>query len=59
MLQRLEIRNIVTERVKEFPMEKLERSVRDVSGNKLMWIQVLGGILGFLAGVLQVLVLYR
>jgi uncharacterized membrane protein YheB (UPF0754 family) len=40
-------------------MDKLERSVLDISGNKLLWIQILGGILGFLAGLAQALVLYR
>ncbi|MFC2171580.1 DUF445 family protein, partial [Acidobacteriota bacterium] len=58
ILQRIEIKEIVTERVKEFPIERLEQSVRDVSGNKLLWIQILGGVLGFFAGIIQVLIFF-
>lgn len=56
--QGLDVRQLVTEKVAAFPVPKLEQLVLDVAARELRAIEVLGGVLGFLIGVGQVLVVW-
>lgn len=53
----LDIEKLVREKVAAFPVEKLERLVLQVAARELRAIEWLGGVLGVLIGVVQVLVL--
>jgi uncharacterized membrane protein YheB (UPF0754 family) len=53
----LDVQAIVAEKVSGFPVERLEALVMEVSRKELRAIEVLGGVLGFLVGLLQVGVL--
>lgn len=55
--QGLDVHELVTEKVSGFPVERLESLVLEVARRELRAIEVLGGVLGFLVGLLQVLVL--
>jgi uncharacterized membrane protein YheB (UPF0754 family) len=55
--QGLDVQAIVAEKVSAFPVERLEELVMEVSRKELRAIEVLGGVLGFLVGLLQVGVL--
>jgi len=49
----LDVRGIVTEKVREFSVERLERLILDVASRELRTIEILGGVLGFLVGLVQ------
>ncbi|MBU2644996.1 DUF445 domain-containing protein [bacterium] len=51
ILERIQIADIVTEKVKAYDTDKLEKMVLDASGEHLSAIEVLGGILGGFAGI--------
>ncbi len=53
MLATLDIKRIVQERVDALAMEDVERIVLDVMADQFKWINVFGGILGALIGILQ------
>ncbi len=55
--QGLDVNAIVAEKVSAFPVEQLEALVMEVARRELRAIEVLGGVLGFLVGLLQVGVL--
>ncbi len=55
--QGLDVRELVTEKVSRFPVERLEALVLEVARRELRAIEWLGGVLGFLVGLLQVGVL--
>jgi uncharacterized membrane protein YheB (UPF0754 family) len=50
----LDVRKLVEEKVAAFPVLKLEALVLDVASRELRAIEILGGVLGVLIGVLQV-----
>ena len=50
----LDVQALVESKVAAFPVEKLERIVLQVAKRELRSIEVLGGVLGVLIGVLQV-----
>lgn len=50
----IEIRDIVRGRVNEFDLEQLEKLVNRVSGENLCGIELFGGILGMLAGLILI-----
>lgn len=56
--KQMNIAHIVGEKVKNFSLKELEELVLHVAKKELKAIEVLGGVLGFLIGVLQVLILY-
>jgi uncharacterized membrane protein YheB (UPF0754 family) len=54
----LDVQKLVEEKVAAFPVERLEELVLDVAHRELRAIEVLGGVLGVLIGLFQVLVLW-
>lgn len=54
LLPQINIRNVIEERIMGLDMEQLERLVLDNTGGNLVVIQVLGGFLGLVAGLVQV-----
>jgi uncharacterized membrane protein YheB (UPF0754 family) len=55
--QGLDVRQVVTEKVSAFPIEKLETLVLQVAAKELRAIEYLGGVLGILIGLGQVALL--
>lgn len=53
----LDVHEIVTRKVREFPVERLESLILDVARRELRAIELLGGVLGFLVGLAQVALL--
>jgi len=51
---RLDLEKIVTEKVRSFSSDKLESILYQVMAKEFRFIEILGGILGFLIGLLQV-----
>jgi len=49
----LNLERIVTEKVKAFSGEKLEELIYNVMSKELRFVEILGGVLGFLIGLLQ------
>jgi uncharacterized membrane protein YheB (UPF0754 family) len=57
LVEKVNIRTIVADRVEQFDFDRLERIVYRVARTELFWVEISGGILGFLIGILQVLFL--
>ncbi|MGI5921848.1 MAG: DUF445 domain-containing protein [Syntrophomonadaceae bacterium] len=53
----IQIRNIVETRVREFNLDELEAMIRGVSSTELRFIEIMGGALGFIIGIIQVIML--
>ncbi len=53
----LDVREVVTRKVREFPVERLEALILEVAARELRAIELLGGILGALIGLGQALLL--
>lgn len=51
---RLQVRDIVRDRILAFEMEKMEELVRRVASREFQLIELLGGVLGFVVGLGQV-----
>ncbi len=51
---RLQVRDIVRERILAFEMNKLEELVRRIAAREFQLIELLGGVLGFIVGLAQV-----
>jgi uncharacterized membrane protein YheB (UPF0754 family) len=58
LVEKVDIRKIVADRVEQFDFDRLERIVYRVARTELFWVEISGGILGFLIGVAQVLFLW-
>jgi uncharacterized membrane protein YheB (UPF0754 family) len=56
--QGIDVQKLVREKVEAFPVERLEKLVLKVANKELRAIEALGGVLGVLIGVLQVLVIW-
>lgn len=54
----LDVQALVTEKVAAFPIEKLESLILEVASRELRAIEILGGVLGAVVGVIQVFVLW-
>lgn len=54
----LDVRQMVTEKVAAFPVEKLESLVLEVASRELRSIEVLGAVLGILIGIGQVFLIW-
>lgn len=54
--EKVSISLLIQEKVMEFPLEKLERLIMDIAKKELKHIEYLGGLVGFLIGILQGLV---
>ena len=53
-LDRLDIESMIFDKVSQFELDKLESIVYRISAKELKSIEILGGILGFMVGVLQI-----
>ncbi len=49
----IELSKMIEDKVNEFEMEELERIVVNIAKTELKHIEVLGGILGFIIGIFQ------
>jgi uncharacterized membrane protein YheB (UPF0754 family) len=52
----LDLQHIVEEKVKQFSSDKLENVLYQVMSKELAFVEILGGVLGFLIGCVQVLI---
>jgi uncharacterized membrane protein YheB (UPF0754 family) len=53
--EKLDIQEIVKEKVRNFSDEKLEKMLMDITAKEFKFIEVVGAILGFLIGLMQLL----
>ena len=53
MEEGLDVRALVTEKVREFPIARLEELILEVARRELRAIELLGGLLGLLVGLAQ------
>jgi uncharacterized membrane protein YheB (UPF0754 family) len=58
LVEKVNIRKIVADRVEQFDFERLENIVYRVARTELFWVEISGGVLGFIIGWLQVLLLW-
>lgn len=54
--QSLDLKSIVADRIRAFDLEKLESIIYEIASRELKMIEWLGGVLGFLIGLIQVLI---
>lgn len=54
--QELDLQHIVAEKVRQFSSDKLEDMLYQIMAREFRFVEVLGGVLGFLIGCLQVLI---
>lgn len=54
--QRLDLAGMVEEKVKSFSLDELERLILDLTARELRHIEVFGGALGFLIGLVQIVI---
>jgi uncharacterized membrane protein YheB (UPF0754 family) len=53
----IKVKKIVEDKVNQFDLDQLENLIKGVSSTELRFIEVLGGILGLIIGIFQVLIL--
>jgi len=56
-LDEVNVENLVYEKVKNYSSEKLEKMLMSVLKNELRYIELAGGVLGFMVGIIQVLLI--
>ncbi|NCT95515.1 MAG: DUF445 family protein, partial [Chitinophagaceae bacterium] len=54
--QQLDLEKIVVDKVAGFSSDKLEEILKGIMSKEFRFVEILGGILGFLIGLLQVLI---
>lgn len=52
--EHLDMQTLVTDRIRSFELEKLEQIILEISSRELRAIEIYGGVLGFIIGLLQV-----
>lgn len=52
----LDLEQIVTDKVKKFSSDKLEQILYQVMAKEFRFVEIIGGVLGFLIGLLQILI---
>jgi uncharacterized membrane protein YheB (UPF0754 family) len=52
----LDLEQIVTDKVKGFSSDKLETILNDIMKKEFKFVEIIGGVLGFIIGLLQVLI---
>ncbi|MEW6379142.1 MAG: DUF445 family protein [bacterium] len=50
----LDMQALVTDRIRSFELEKLEQIILEISSRELKAIEIYGGVLGFMIGLIQV-----
>ncbi len=58
MQERLKIQDIVREKIEAYSMEKVEAMLLSIMRREFRFIEVVGGVLGFLIGVAQLALIY-
>jgi uncharacterized membrane protein YheB (UPF0754 family) len=53
ILSSIDVKSLVSERIDSLDMLRVERIVLDVMSDQFKWIEIFGGILGFLIGLFQ------
>ena len=56
--EELDLEKIVVEKVSGFSSDKLEDILKSIMSKEFRFIEILGGILGFILGLIQVTILY-
>lgn len=54
LTQEISVKKIVEDKINDFDLDELEIMIRGVSSTELRFIELLGGILGFIIGIIQV-----
>lgn len=54
--QKLDIQELVRNKVSNFSDEKLENMLLDITAREFKFIEIIGGVLGFLIGIIQLLI---
>jgi uncharacterized membrane protein YheB (UPF0754 family) len=54
--EKLDIEEIVTNKVNQFSDEKLEQLLLDITAKEFTFIEIIGGVLGFLIGIIQLII---
>ncbi len=57
IIENIDIKSIVQEKVESFPLPKLEKIIRSVANKELNYITIFGGILGLIIGLIQLLLI--
>ncbi|MEA1959706.1 MAG: DUF445 family protein [Bacillota bacterium] len=57
LTQEIQISKIVEEKVKDYDLKELEDMIRGISIEELTFIEILGGVVGFVIGIVQVAIL--
>ncbi len=55
--EEIHIKKIVEDKINELDIQQLEDMVRKVSSTELRFIEILGGVLGFMIGIIQITIL--
>jgi uncharacterized membrane protein YheB (UPF0754 family) len=56
--QELDLEQIVTEKVSAFSTDKLEDILYQIMSKEFRFVEILGGVIGFIIGIVQVLITY-
>src|SRR5688572_17916269 len=56
--QELDLEMIVTEKVSAFSSDKLENILYQIMSKEFRFVEILGGVIGFIIGIVQVLIAY-
>src|SRR5688572_28371090 len=56
--EELDLEKIVTEKVSAFSSDKLESILYQIMSKEFRFVEILGGVIGFIFGILQVLLSY-
>lgn len=56
--EELDLEKIVTEKVSAFSSDKLESILYQIMSKEFRFVEILGGVIGFIIGILQVLLAY-
>ncbi|HNF49163.1 MAG TPA: DUF445 family protein, partial [Chitinophagales bacterium] len=54
--QKLDIHQLVKNKVEAFSDEKLENLLLDITSKEFTFIEIIGGVLGLLIGIIQLLI---
>ena len=54
----LDLEKIVTEKVSAFSSDKLENILYQIMSKEFRFVEILGGVIGFIIGIVQVLIAY-
>jgi len=53
ILSSIDVKTMVSDRIDSLEMKRVERIILDVMSNQLKWVELFGGVLGFMLGLFQ------